>query len=104
MTDFVPYEVPVLGDAPCPTCKNPAFFAWDDDMDVIALNADPGGDWAVSIDANRVEWCRPVTGRQLAFDEVLYRLHECPLADVITLADRRQPASRPESPRRASAR
>jgi hypothetical protein len=100
-------DVPVLGEAPCPDCGHPAMFAWDDAMDVIALRPapDPDGTFTLTEDANRIPWCRPVPeGTQLAFDDVRYSLHACPLAPVIPLTSakpRRHPVT---GGRRASAR
>jgi len=93
-------DVPVLGEAPCPECGHPAYFAWDDDMNVIALNGTPGGSFTVTLDGNRLPWCAPVpAGTQLAFDDELYSPHACPLAEVIPIADRRR-QDRPETRRR----
>jgi hypothetical protein len=53
----------------------------------------------VTEDANRIPWCAPVPeGTQIAFDDVLFSLHVCPLAEVIPLAVRTRP--RPEPHRR----
>jgi hypothetical protein len=51
-------------------------FAWDADMDAVALDADDAGTIAVSLDGNNLPWCRDAAGTQLAFDESLYRLHD----------------------------
>jgi hypothetical protein len=97
MTSF---DVPVLGDSPCPECGRPAFFAWDDDMNVISLSREVGGSFTVTLDGNRLPWCAPVpAGTQIAFDDVLYDLHACPLAQVIPLTDRRR-RDRPETRQR----
>lgn len=97
MTSF---DVPVLGDARCPECGHPAFFAWDANMNVIALNRTVGGSFTVTLDGNRLPWCDSVpVGTQIAFDDVLFSLHACPLAPVITLADRRR-QDRPETRQR----
>lgn len=92
----------LLGISPCPDCGHPAMFAWDAAMDLVALDLDPrpGGEWTLTEDANHIPWCAPVPpGTQIAFDDVLFSLHACPLAPVITLADRRR-QDRPETRQR----
>jgi hypothetical protein len=77
-------------------------FAWNPAMESVALDPDPviGGEWALAEDANRIPWCSPVpSGTQIAFDDVLFSLHACPLAQVIPLADRKRHA-RPDTARR----
>jgi hypothetical protein len=61
-------------------------FAWDDDMNEIALDRDDNGTVAVSLDGNRLPWCRDARGTQLAFGEVLYRPHDpkCPGLATVT--------------------
>lgn len=92
-----------LGWAPCPACKRQVMYAWDDDMETACLEPDDSGEIAVSLDGNRLPWCRLTAGTQLAFDETLYRLHDpvcpAPLAPLVDLAGRR-PAPRPAPVRR----
>lgn len=92
-----------LGWERCPGCGKTVMFAWDRDMEAVALEADDDGQFAVSLDGNRLPWCRPTAGTQLAFDESLYRPHDpsCPgVAPVIALPVPR-PAT-PVTPRRAA--
>jgi len=89
------YDTGPMGDAECALCKQAVYIAWDDDMNRVALDPDPDGTVAVSLDGNRLPWCRDTRGAQLAFDESMYRLHDpgCPgLARVIPFVP---PASRP---------
>jgi hypothetical protein len=91
----------LLGTVPCPECGHLAMFAWDAGMQSVALDRDPrpGGEWTLTEDANHIPWCAPVAdGTQIAFDDVLFSLHVCPLAEVIPLTARTR--TRPESHRR----
>ena len=90
-----------LGEAPCPACKRIVYWAWDDEMNTVAL--DPAlldGTIAVSLDGNNLPWCRDVRGKQLAFGESLFRLHDphCPGLATVT------PIGRAPSLRRRNAR
>jgi hypothetical protein len=90
------YDNDLLGTLPCPDCGRLAMFAWDADMQSVALDRDPrpGGEWTLTRDANRIPWCAPVPdGTQIAFDDVLFSLHVCPLAEVIPFTARAE--SRP---------
>ncbi len=105
MTTATVYDPGLLGEAPCPACKLPVYWAWDADMVNTALDPDPDGDVAVSLDRNNVPWCRDARSGQLALDESLYRPHEpvcsAPLATVSDLAAKRQEQrSEPERARR----
>jgi hypothetical protein len=85
------YQLDPLGISPCPECGHPAMFAWDAAMDLVALDPDPrpGGEWTLTEDPNHIPWCAPVpAGTQFAFDDVLFSLHACPLAEVIPLTAR----------------
>jgi hypothetical protein len=99
-----------LGWEPCPACKRTVMFAWDADMEAIALDADDAGSIAVSLDGNNLPWCRDASGTQLAFDESLYRLHEptCGLAEVRRIESapsvRRRPVRPVPERKQASAR
>lgn len=106
------YETGPIGEAPCPACKRTVMFAWDDDMNPVALDADDRGLIAVAEDPNHIPWCRPVgPTEQLTLDDRLFRLHDphCPaLAPVIPIGRARKPRRRRRQPvtggRRASAR
>jgi hypothetical protein len=92
----------LLGANPCPECGHPAMFAWDAGMNSVGLDPGPcpGGEWTLTVDPNHIHRCAPVPdGTQIAFDDELYSLHVCPLAEVIDLAARR-PQPSPEDPRR----
>jgi hypothetical protein len=99
------YETGPLGDDFCPACKQPVYYAWDDEMTSVALDPDPAGAIAVSLDGNHLPWCRDATGTQLAFDETLHRLHDPTCAGLATVTaitaarSLRQPP-RPERRRR----
>jgi len=74
------YDTGPLGDDQCPACKQAVYYAWDDEMASVPLDRDDAGTVAVSLDGNRLPWCRDARGTQLGFDESLYRLHDpaCP--------------------------
>jgi hypothetical protein len=105
------YDTGPLGHERCPACQQVVYWAWDADMASVALESDLNGIVAVRIDGNDFPWCRDARGKQLAFGESLYRLHDptCPGLATVTRIDRapsvrRRPA-RPATPRRtASAR
>jgi hypothetical protein len=102
------YETGPMGDAPCPACKQRVYIAWDDEMNRVALDPDVNGTVVVSLDGNRLPWCRDARGSQLAFDESLYRPHDpqCPgLARVraITSARSLRRPPRPVAPARRTA-
>lgn len=110
MTPVTVYEVGPMGDTGCPDCQGPVYIAWDDDMNRIALEPDEDGPVAVSLDGNRLPWCRAV-GSQLAFSDRFYRLHapRCPaLAPVRAITSarslRRRPRPAATGRRTASAR
>lgn len=74
-----------IGDAPCPGCGQTVLYAWDDAMNVIALDRDDTGPVTVEWDGNRLPWCRPADA-QLALGEVLCRPHApaCPWQAPVT--------------------
>jgi hypothetical protein len=99
------YETGPMGETSCAACNSTVYIAWDDAMNRVALDPDDGGAIAVTLDGNRLPWCRDTAGTQLAlFDESLYRLHDprCGLATVTAISRapslRRLP--RPERHRR----
>jgi hypothetical protein len=90
MIPVTAYDTGPLGEVPCPACKQVIYLAWDDEMNRVALDADSSGTVAVSLDGNRLPWCRDARGTQLAFGEELYLLHDpqCPgLATVTPIGD-----------------
>lgn len=98
------YQLDPLGINPCPECGHPAMFAWDNGMNSVALAPDPqlGGEWTVTEDANHIPWCAPVPdGTQIAFDDVLFSLHVCPLAEVIPFTTQTQARPAERARRRA---
>lgn len=87
------FDIGPIGDMPCPGCGRTVMYAWDDEMNPVCLDPADDGDVIVAEDANRIPWCRAATDGQLAFGEVLYRLHDpvCPaLATVADLGERRK--------------
>jgi hypothetical protein len=94
------YETGPLGDDVCPACQRAVYYAWDDEMTSVALDADPNGAVAVSLDGNHLPWCRDATGTQLAFDESLYRLHdpECTGLATVTPSGEARSLRRPPEP------
>lgn len=61
----------------CEACGRQVMNAWDGEMTLIALEADPDkGTVAVSLDGNGLPWCRSAVGVQLELDENLYRPHD----------------------------
>lgn len=69
------YETGPMGDTECPDCREPVYVAWDDEMNRVALEPDEAGPVAVSLDGNRLPWCRDARGSQLAFGDRFFRLH-----------------------------
>lgn len=85
----------------CPECGRRALYALDQDGRELYLDPEAqGGNLAATDDENHIAWCRPAgPGTQLALGEYLVSLHACPLAPVITLADRKH-REQPEKHRR----
>jgi len=103
MTPAAIYDPGPLGEAPCPACKRPVYWAWDPDMVNTALDPDPDGTVAMSLDRNHIPWCREARGTQLAFDEELYRLHDPHCTGLATVTPIGQARSRRfPAPRRAT--
>jgi hypothetical protein len=93
------YETGPMGETSCALCKRLVYIAWDDEMNRVALDPDNDGPIAVSLDGNRLPWCRDAIGSQLAFDDAFYRLHEPHCTGLATVT----PIGRARSARRRAA-
>jgi hypothetical protein len=109
MTPVTVYDVGPMGDTECPDCRQPVYIAWDDDMNRIALEPDDAGTIAVSLDGNRLPWCRDARGSQLAFGDRFYRLHRprctalAPVRAITSARSLRRPKRTPAAPGRRTA-
>lgn len=100
------YETGPMGETLCDLCKRTVYVAWDEQMNRVALDPDSTGTIAVSLDGNRLPWCRDARGSQLAFDDAFYRLHEprcrglASVTEITRARSLRRPPGHPEARRR----
>ena len=103
------YETGPMGDTECADCGRPVYVAWDDEMNRVALEPDANGVVAVSLDGNRLPWCRDARGSQLAFGDRFYRLHRprcsalAPVRPITTARSLRRPKHAAAAPARRTA-